>query len=162
MQNDKSSMKATLASARQTIGALKTNVTDAFTMLAYMNSGMVQYRKDKICRTIDKKLRGIRNFHEPDSKELFGDDILNNLKLAHKNFTLMQNNKQWTKNGNKWDSKNWKQDSWNHKTRKPRGGKRGGNRPQRGRGGKRGGRKGGFQYTNRNYDNPYDYEEDHY
>ena len=167
--NDKSSMKTTLTSARQTISALKTNVTDAFTMLAYMNSGMVQFRKDKICRTIDKKLRGIRNIHEPDSRELFGDDVMNNLKLAHKNFTLMQNNKQqWSKNGNKWDQNsknwNWKQDSWNQKTRKPRGGKRGGNRPQRGRGGtgKRGGRRGGFQYNNRNYDNYYDYEEDHY
>ena len=165
-ENDKSAMRSTLASARKIVSDLKSNVTDAFTMLAYMNSAMVQYRKDRICRTIDHKIRSIRNIHEPDSKDLFGDDIMTKMTLAHKNYNIMMNNKwnRGSKNGS------GRKDTWNYGNRRGRG-RRGGNRPQRGRGGKKGGRKGGYPRHDYDYErtdnyshgsHSHGYYDDHY
>ena len=49
-------------------------------MLLYMHLGMVQYRKNKIFRGIDKPLRGI-----PKVNEHFGDDITVKLTADTKN-----------------------------------------------------------------------------
>ena len=72
-----------------TISSVKEDATDAFTMLSYMNSGMVQFRKDKICRALPKDFRSIRNIHEPDSEFIFGEDVMTKVNTAKKNYNTL-------------------------------------------------------------------------
>ena len=157
-EDDPQAVKSTLKNVMKVLDGLKQNVTDAFTMMSYMNSGMVQYRKDKICRTIDKQLRSIRTIHEPESRELFGEDIMTKLKNAKKNYAILggQKNKGYYKNKN---SKNWKDSDHNNRNRNRD--RRGGGSSNKNRGGKRGGKKGGFKPRGDQHRKDY-YDEDEY
>ena len=114
---------------KRNIAKIKEAATDAFTMLSYMKNGMVQYRKDKICRSLGKNIRSLRNIHEPDSKELFGDNVLNKIKDIRKQFKAITPNDYYKDNAttskyNKQYSKN--RFSHSHNYQNQRGNRRGG------------------------------------
>ena len=101
MQTDTSTAtKANFGTLKACIDNVKKEATDAFSMLSYMHSGMVQYRKDKICRSLSKNIRSLRNVHEPNSEWLFGDNVLKKVKLIKKQSTLIESNTFNTNNKN--------------------------------------------------------------
>ena len=128
------------AKAKESITQVKLHATDAFTMLGYMRAGIVQHRKDKIARSVNKSVRGLRNIHAPDSSWLFGDDLPAKLNLMSKNDKSLTKNissstltrsgdasksKNWSQNKNK-NSKNSQAPSWKSKSQGGKNNQKGG------------------------------------